>query len=178
MTELLAIETVSKGAGPSLKEQIVGVDAAELAGANASMLSTPHGVVTLLESVGRLVVVGGTVPRGEVEAPDPVSIPAARRGLRGRVDGRELTMMRPHFGLRLRHRSVLMRSSSVQWRSVMRSYRSFEIRLRDTDEVILTRRGSSERVSAGLSAEELVIALLFGHCGIIQCSSLVNFVTF
>ncbi len=178
VAELVAVEMISKGRRLSLTEEIVGVAPEELARAMARKLSTPHGVVTLIHSTGRLVVEGGSVPRGEVQAPDPVSIAVARRGLSGEVNGRELSLVRPRFGWRLRNRSVFLESGAIRWRSVMRSYRTFEIRTCDTDEVILTSRKRDLRVPASLSPEELVMALLFSHCGIVEASSLLNVVTF
>jgi hypothetical protein len=60
----------------------------------------------------------------------------------------------------------------------MHSYRRFEIRPGDTDDVILVKNRSDTSVSPALSAEKLVTALLFERCGIIQGSSLLDFITF
>ena len=123
------------------------------------------------------MLTGESVPDGSIEAPDPVSIPVARRGLHGRVGDREFVACRPRFGLRLANRSVELRGDAPKWASRMFSYRHFSITEIEGGKILYEQRSKAEQVHERLTNDELVMVLLFAHCGVIQGSSLVNAIT-
>lgn len=161
----------------SIKEQVFGASRERVAETATTRLSTPHGGVQIKRCAGLLTVNGEEVPLGQVESPDPVSIVVARRGLGGFVNGQSLEIRRRRFGLRLRNRSAELICGHLRWHSMMYSYRRFEVLSSDTHAVVLSSRAGYAGVAPDLSTEELVAAILFAYCGIIQGSSLINFIS-
>jgi len=92
-------------------------------------VSTPWGAVAIGREGARVTAHGDQIPVAAIEAPDPVGMAHVRRGLSGRVDGRDVRVVRPHFGLRRKDRSVLVDGEGIAWRSDYRRSRQFDILL-------------------------------------------------
>lgn len=167
---LVPIEVLESGPRMSIRQQWSGSTDSPWA-----KLDTPNGTITCTSSPMRFE--GPQVPTVRVHAVDSISIPDARRGVAGEVAGTSFRMYRPRYGLRRNDRTVFLEAPAVEMASVMTSWQTFDVVDRRSDETLL-RSGKSTLIDADLDPTAMVLAIAFWRCGIIQTSTLMNFITF
>lgn len=169
------MEIVDKRAALGLRQQVGG--APDRGPHLTHSVSTPCGVVAISREGSRMTARGDQVPVAAIEAPDPVGIAHVKRGLSGRVDGREVRVVRPRFGLRRKDRSVFVDGEGVAWRSDYRRSRQFDILRRDDGSIVLRQDGPKKLLDREATPAEVSLALVLSASGIIQTSSLLNGLT-
>ncbi len=138
---------------------------------------TPWGDVSVSRGVAGVELRGVGLPTGHVEAPDPVGLVAARRGLRGSIDGVPLCLQRPHFTVRLKGRASYLKCGSLWLRCQPESYRSYVVVDERTASQVLTLAGKEAQIATDVSSEVAIAAILIFHSGIAESASLINALT-
>jgi hypothetical protein len=158
-----------------------GMSPAELELYGAILLGTPQGTIKVLPSIEGMKVVGtsGSVAgiEGTLRCTSP-TLPAAKRGISGQVDGVRLFARRPRFGIRLRQREVHFTVGKAEWRSHTRSFRSYSLVDTGTEEIVARSVGGKQWLSDEIDPSEAVAAVLFIDSGLVHQSSLINWITF
>lgn len=100
-----------------------------------------------------------------------LSIGGMKRGMTATMDGRDVRMWRPHFGLRLQQRAVLVESRDISWTTILEAPRKYRITDRSGAD-LLRRRGREVLVESTLPSDQLSLAVLVHLAGIPLTSTL------
>jgi hypothetical protein len=120
---------------------------------------------------------GDRVPAAEVRASGTVRIGRVKRGIDGRVGHGAVRIVRPRYGWRRRDRPVLVDGPGVEWRTVYRTMTRYEIQRRADGSVVYRYQRSKELLDPAASAAEVSLALAVAYSGVIDSSSLLNYVS-
>jgi hypothetical protein len=133
---------------------------------------TPSIEVKIHRENGRLIAKGTDLRAVVIKSPAAPSVPMLKRGIEGRVGDRPLRIHRPRYGLRRRHRTIVIESDGIRWHTQYRKHGHYDI-VRSADDAVLYRRaGRRQFVNADASGEEVSLALAVAASGIVGSSSL------
>lgn len=172
---LVPVEIVDKRAGLGLRKQLLG--APDRGPHLTHSVKTPRGVVAVGRQGSRIIARGDQVPVAFVDSPERLGIAHVKHGLSGRVDAREVSIVRSRYGLRRKDRRVLIDGEGIAWRSDYRRGRHFDIVRRGDGSVVLRQDGSTKLLDPAATPAEVSLALALSASGIIQTSSLLNGLT-
>jgi len=141
------------------------------------VVQAPQGQLEITREGGRVTVQGRHIPTAVVEAGPVVSIPVMQRGIEGRVGSDPVRIIRPRYGFRRRSRSVLIDGGGIEWRTEYRRSRIYDIVRRADGSVVYRRTGAKQFLDADASGAEVTLALAVAASGVIESSSLVNYLT-
>jgi hypothetical protein len=161
----------------SLRDQLFGMRAEQIKQRATVVFETALGDVGVSDEGSTVSVSGDRVPTAYLSGLSTIAIVEAKRGFRGQIGDQAVFVNRPRFTVRFNGRDALLRSSGINLRATNRSRSTFEV-LDETTKTLVGRhdnRGTS--VAPELRATELSAVLLLIHCGIMQQSSLLSFVT-
>lgn len=146
-------------------------------GLRVVVVQTPQGEVEITRESGRVTVQGAQMPTAVVKACDVVSIFVVGAGVEGRVGSEPVRIIRPRYGFRRRSRSVLIDGGGIEWRTEYRRSRNYDIVRRADGAVVYRRSGPKQFLDVDASCAEVTLALAVAASGVIESSSLVNYLT-
>jgi hypothetical protein len=100
-----------------------------------------------------------------------------RGGIPATVDGENVSIIRPHYGLRRKHRTILISSPTIAWCTDYRRSRHLDVLRRDDCSVAYQQRGAERLVDPGMSAAEVSLILAIADSSLIETSTLWNYFT-
>lgn len=141
------------------------------------VLETHLGQVTVERFRDRVVSKGLFTATATISLPTITSITSVRRGIAGAVGDRTVMIVRPRFGLRRADRSIEVRMDQEAWCIVYFSSRHFQVRRAGSDDIVYEQRGRRRLLDDGLGREQTSLALAIVESGVVETSSLLNFLT-
>lgn len=182
---LFFLQIIDTSGELGLSAQMFGPNLTEL---SRLRVQAPSGLIEIALAPDRITAEGTGIPTTEVELVGQPSISQVRQGIRGRVGNIPLLIRRPRFGLRRQHRRIHIDWLGHSLYTDYRNNRRFEIR-RVLDGSVVYRQQAESPSQAGTfhgrfhfldrSADpsEASVALVVALSGIVQTSSLTNFVS-
>ncbi len=106
-----------------------------------------------------------------------MSMSTVKRGVEGSIDGAPLRIRRPHFGWRRANRPVEISGPDVDLQTDYQASRRYRIRRGSTGEAVFERHGQQTFLNREASPAEVAVALAIARAGVVETSSLVNYIT-
>lgn len=173
-SDLVLLRVTSEEARLGLRHQLFGARSFD---APTVTVQTPAGRVDVAVAADRVTASGAGVPTAIIRTGGPLSIARVRQGITGLVDDTSISIRRPRFGLRRSQRRVVVEGQDLSWFTTYRRGRHFDIRRHHDGSVVYCQSGTEQRLDQDATPGETALALALAASGVIQTSSLLNFVT-
>lgn len=159
----------------SVREQFLGTR--RLGPGQPTVYETEAGEVAVTVARGMTTVVGNDVPRVRLPLSWPVSILSLRREVEGTLGHTPICLCRPSYGMRRRDRSVHIDAGEISLATDYQRSRRYRIVRNSDKSIVLERRGSTLFLGLHISPAETALALAVEMAGVINSSSLWNYVS-
>lgn len=141
------------------------------------VLRTPFGRISVERYRDQIFSAGPLVPTAVLELAGQPSIASVRKGMSGQVGHARVRIVRDRFGLRRTHRNIDVTADGITWTIVYARSRHYQIRWTGSGEVVYEQRGRKRLLDSASDPAEASLALAIVESGIVETSSLLNFVT-